>query len=295
MFGHVRVLAYNGFVCYEGRVVNYDMPGGRQVTAVSATGYGVAAAQDWPFYWPAGDTTQGSGGAVFLEALKDTAPLLHIDGSDSFSDPGGLFTFVNMSGRYFSEIVDQISKAENQDTVQMIYTVYEGQALSFVPRVVPTDAMNNPVAHYHIPFNRDSVIWHEDGSKLVGGAAVQWKGLGTSGATDYVLAANGGAGFSDLYGGLLRLALISQTQMEETQADLFAAGYLVKYGTPVITVTCNLDADHALFDQQLHPVPLYEARYGQWVQFGNEDPLMITATDYDASSDKLTLTCSTVG
>ncbi len=273
LLGHVELWAGQRLV-WEGRIQRLDGKGA-DLTGFLAVGYGLDAPKDDTF--ESADLTQLGGAAALVRVLTAAAPLLQLQTSGLFQDPGITHQLAEFTFQQPAQVVEQFEKAGGQANVQFDLAAWEVRRTTFLPRSAPAQP------DFLIPLERQWVEWHLDGSETYGAAKMQFTDGGVTKFTN-----NGqwtvDPTFADRFGGLLRRKPLSGSEMPADVANQFVQTWLAQHTTGAFSARVTRPPERGLEQYNGGELPTYLVRAGQWAMLGDQGPYLITRTQYDAHS-----------
>jgi hypothetical protein len=278
-FGDIKILAGSHTV-FEGRVMLRDRDPSGLVKSCTASGYGLSATKDNWYYNK--DAELVTTGVLLRSVVSTAAPLLRIGTSSQFVDTGVYYAWAEANGKQPAQFLDQICKAGDSAGNPVDYGVWEKRTLWLRSRVPPKNATTKKWApKYRIPHD-DTVDLQENFEETVGTVSVQYTppggtGDATSTATDST--------FKARYGGLMRGLLIPNSVQNSTAAANLRDTYLARHKEPIVSARVTRSGGRGLELATGGEAAPWLVRAGEYVQIGNERPLVITSADFDANSE----------
>lgn len=297
---HVELYAGTGALMFAGAVMTLNKNSSGQADGFIAQGYGLVAVND--DYITSTEITPKTSGVILAEALGDAAPLLNI--GPNFVDPGVYHLKSEFHGLAPADIINQIIReggavysgivsnagGASGDVSNGVwdFLVYENRTVIFQPRVAPADI------DYLIGFD-DRVQWVEDYNKLVGQVGIRFTNLDGNGAT--ALTPRFPAINDPLYlafisqFGFMRAAVLEGGRLRSQSAGIFAQNFIAARSQPSYAVRISRAQQQGMERGGYVDMPPYLVRAGQWVQIGDQQPLPIVQTTYDAFSEVALYDC----
>lgn len=210
-----------------------------------------------------------------------------------FVDPGAgnLRVLGDFSGKFLSEIIDELSKQGDGKGTPWDAAIWEGPTLWWLPRTPPS------TPHYHVPPQFVS-RWDEDGTKLRSGVTVSYTPSGGSQSTTPMLTANSEGPAAPISTSTFlatykraRTAPLSGGTMTSGAATAWGLAYLTIHSAPEYAIELRVQLANQGDDLDLMPamplyggnaMPLWTVRAGRWAMIADMGPLVITRTTFDA-------------
>lgn len=284
----VALFGKDGPVTFNGRVLRIDRTG-NWPAGCTASGYGFTGLNDYVNI--AGSGPGGTSGTV-LTGILNAGGVVRAAPPAYFIDPG--VAHGNADYKYYStsQIIDQIEKEGGFQGTQAggsalwDHFVYEAQLLQFVPRVPPVNTI------FKVP-NDSRVRWTDDYTDAVSHVYVRFTPPAVGGAatpTPIVIGPVVSPTFLSKFGITRQILIEGGTLASSAAATQFANTYLALHQDSYVTCTISRDAGDGLDSAIGGALPPYLIRAGQWVQVGENAPLICTQTTYDGVKGTLQVT-----
>lgn len=294
---HVQLYA-GAHLVFEGAVMAVNKNSSGQADGFIAEGYGLVATND--NYIESYEITPKTSGVILAEALFDAAPLLRI--GPAYVDPGVLHQKSEFHALYPADIINQIVREGGAAYAGIVsnaggasgdvsngvwdFLVYEGRLVTFQPRLPPAGTPTDPI-DYRITFDDRVTSWVEDYHKLCGQVGVRYTNLAGGGGATALTPRYPALGdalytrFKSIYG-FMRAAVIEGGAMQPASATTFAQTFIAERAQPSYAVRVVRAQQQGMERVGMPDMPPYLVRAGEWVAIGDQDPLPIVQTSYDA-------------
>lgn len=300
---HVELYA-GSFPVFEGAVMVVNKNSSGRADGFIAEGYGITSVND--NFIESVEVTPKTSGVILAEALRDAATLLRI--GPTYVDPGVLHLKSEFHAMFPGDVINQIIREGGAAYSGVVsnaggasgdvsngvwdFLVYEGRQVVFRPRIPPAGTPDDPIP-YHVPYDDRITSWVEDYHKLVGQVAIRYKLA--SGATTLTPRVPGFGtapyqAFKDQFG-FMRAAVVEGGTMTDAGATTFAGTFLAQRSQPSYAVRLVRAQQQGMEQTGGPDIPPYLVRAGEWVSIGDQLPLPIVQTTYDAFSEVLTVDC----
>ncbi len=267
---------------------------GGELRSFEAVGYGICGLTD-AWY------TNTSGVAISMltflrDVLGNAATLIGLSSDpNEVIDSGVLYTPLTYWGKQPSTIIDALAKhgmgsATVVDNAPYDWQVYEGRIATFPPRVAPLRVEQCPPGTfgptYHIDFDKDDIDWDPDYSDIASAVLVKYAN-GTPPVATSVTSSN--RAVFDTYG-IIRSVPLEGGTLSDPQAAQLALTYLALHSQPLVSVTIRRHGGKGLRRADGSETPPQNVRAGEWVQVGDQEPVILLSTAYNWTSMEWTAT-----
>ena len=288
-FAHIELTAGSRHL-FEGRVVGLDKSAGGHASGIVAQGYGICGLTD--DYVESYDQTRRSSGVLLREIMGERAPLVRV--GVQYIDPGVMHAKAEFHGMSPSEVLHQISREGGGATAGIgghsgiesgvwDWLVYEDRIARFTPRIPPAGTAADPYA-YLVPFD-GRLAWHEDYEGLYGQVGVRYSDLDAGGppvlGTRYT-----DPTYQQRYG-IQRAEAVNAGQLRPSAAASYGQTRLAGRAVASYAMALIREGGAGLETPGGTDVAPWLVRSGEWVKAGDQVPLPILHTRYDAMSGTL--------